>query len=376
MSDNCPNCGHPLDDFFKDKIKVELKEEFKREKQQQFIELSGKIDQKELEIAKLKNDSENNKELLRAQIKQEISEENKQKEMELKKDKIELQGEINSLKKNKDKEISLAVGQALQKQETKLDTEKKLETTEKDNEIASLKKLIKELEEKSNQKSQQAQGEVGEILIEKTLKIEFPIDHIVEVPKGQNGADISHYVRDTSENDLGLIYIESKYAKKFSSNWIKKLKDDMKNKKADFGVLVTLDIPENFKQYEEDDLFICGFHNYYLAVKFLRGRIIALARQNTLEANRSSERLVYDYVTGREFAQWMRGMIDFLKEQQLQLETDKTQAKKSFGTRQAQIDKIIESHMTLAGHFKGLGSVNDFNMLDEATSPNLIENNN
>ena len=75
MSDNCPNCGHPLDDFFKDKIKVELKEEFKREKQQQFIELSGKIDQKELEIAKLKNDSENNKELLRAQIKQEISEE-------------------------------------------------------------------------------------------------------------------------------------------------------------------------------------------------------------------------------------------------------------------------------------------------------------
>ena len=51
MSDNCPNCGHPLDDFFKDKIKVELKEEFKREKQQQFIELSGKIDQKEFHLS-------------------------------------------------------------------------------------------------------------------------------------------------------------------------------------------------------------------------------------------------------------------------------------------------------------------------------------
>ena len=34
----------------------------------------------------------------------------------------------------------------------------------------------------------------------------------------------------------------------------------MKNKKADFGVLVTLDIPENFKQYEEDDLFFKYHH--------------------------------------------------------------------------------------------------------------------
>ena len=32
--------------------------------------------------------------------------------------------------------------------------------------------------------------------------------------------------------------------------------------------------------------------------------------------------------------------------------------------------------MDLAGQFKGLGSVNDFNMLDDATSPNLIENDN
>ena len=42
---------------------------------------------------------------------------------------------------------------------------------------------------------------------------------------------------------------------------------------------------------------------------------------------------------------------------------------------EAQIKKITESHMTLAGHFKGLGSGRDFNMLDEATNVNLIENN-
>lgn len=375
MSDNCPKCGHPLNDYFKEKIEQELKEDFRKQKEQQFIEMSSKIEKRELEIAKLKNDNEKNKELLRAQVQQEFLEENNEKEIKFEKDKIKLESEIYSLKKNKDSEITIAVNRALQDQESKLDASKKLETTEKDNEIKRLNDLIKDLKEKSNQKSQQAQGEVGEILIEKTLKYEFPIDNIVEVPKGQNGADISHFVKDSAENDLGLIYIESKYAKKFSSNWVTKLKEDMKNAKADFGILVTSDVPDNFRQYEEDDLFICGFHTYFLAVKFLRGRIIALARQNTLEANRSSERLVYDYVTGKEFAQWMRSMIDFLKDQQDQLAIDRKQADKSFGTREAQIKKITESHMTLAGHFKGLGSGRDFNMLDEATNVNLIENN-
>ena len=198
MSDNCPKCGHPLNDYFKEKIEQELKEDFRKQKEQQFIEMSSKIEKRELEIAKLKNDNEKNKELLRAQVQQEFLEENNEKEIKFEKDKIKLESEIYSLKKNKDSEITIAVNRALQDQESKLDASKKLETTEKDNEIKRLNDLIKDLKEKSNQKSQQAQGEVGEILIEKTLKYEFPIDNIVEVPKGQNGADISHFVKDSS----------------------------------------------------------------------------------------------------------------------------------------------------------------------------------
>ena len=52
------------------------------------------------------------------------------------------------------------------------------------------------------------------------------------------------------------------------------------------------------------------------------------------------------------------------------------QGKEEDRLKQAQLDKIKKSHMDLAGQFKGLGSVNDFNMLDDATSPNLIENDN
>ena len=102
----------------------------------------------------------------------------------------------------------------LQRQEKELSTNFTIEQTEKNEQIIRLQDLIKELKNKSIQNSQQAKGEAGELLIENALKIEFPIDRIEEVPKGINGADISYYVRDAKENELGLICIESKNAKK------------------------------------------------------------------------------------------------------------------------------------------------------------------
>ena len=141
----------------------------------------------------------------------------------------------------------------------------------------------------------------------------------------------------------------------------------MQMKKASYGVLVTTDIPENYKAYEEDDLFICGFHDYLLAVKLIRGRILELSKLAVIENNRSSEKDIYNYVTGKEFAQWVRGMRDYFIEQKKQLDVDKRQADKSFAIREKQLEKVQSAHMSLAGHFKGLGHGSDFKLLDQAT---------
>ena len=121
----------------------------------------------------------------------------------------------------------------------------------------------------------------------KTLKQEFPIDNIKEVPKGINGADVNHYVRDSSENNLGLIHIEVKNAKRFSSLWIQKLREDMKNIKANFAILITSDIPKDYTKYEKEDLFICGFTDYLLAVKLLRMSITELAKAKIIDSNKN-----------------------------------------------------------------------------------------
>ena len=74
---------------------------------------------------------------------------------------------------------------------------------------------------------------------------------------------------DRQEREIGIIYIESKNARKFSASWVSKLTEDVKSKHASYGVLVTTDLPENVKQYEDEDLFICGFHDYFLQFQLI-----------------------------------------------------------------------------------------------------------
>ena len=369
MSDNCPKCGFELKDFYTQKIESELKVKFDEKQQKMFGNLNDELEAVKLKNSLLEKKSKQNEELLKEKIKSELSTEFSSKELEYQKNKIKLEGKISELEQNKNSQIEVTVAAKLQEQKSELVAGFGLEKTEQTNEIRRLKKLIEDLENKSNQGSQQAQGEAGEIFIENTIRANFPNDIVEEVPKGIYGADVSHFVRDNSERDIGLIYIESKNAKKFSPSWVSKLKEDMKNKKANYGILVTLDIPENVKIYEEDDLFICGFHDYMLAVKLLRGQLFEIEKTKILEVNRNDKSvMIYDYVTGKEFAQWVRGMMDYMKEQKEHLEKDIRHHVKSMETRRKQIEKMETSNLTLIGHFKGLGSTEDFSILEDMTS--------
>ena len=369
MSDNCPKCGFELKDFYTKKIETELKQKFDEKQKKMFGDLNEELEAEKLKNSVLEKKSKQNEELLKEKIKTDLSSEFSEKELSYQKHQIKLEGKISELERNKKTQIEVTVAAKLQQQKSELFAEFGLEKTEQSNEIKRLKKLIEDLESKSSQGSQQAQGEAGEILIENSIRNAFPNDLVEEVAKGVNGADVCHYVRDNSERDIGLIYIESKNAKNFSPSWVSKLKEDMKNKKANYGILVTLDIPENVKVYEEDDLFICGFHDYMLAVKLLRVQLFEIEKTKILEVNRNDKSaMIYDYVTGREFAQWVRGMMDYMREQRDHLEKDMRHYVKSMETRRKQIEKMETSNLTLIGHFKGLGSREDFTILEDMTS--------
>ncbi len=367
MNEKCPNCGFDLKETYRKDIEEKLKQEYFKKQEEIISKFNSQLEESKIRNLELKNKLNTKDTLLKEKLKLELKAEYSDKELLLKTEKLDLENKLKSLENNKDKEIKLALLKAIQLKEKELSTNFEIEKTEKNQEILRLQNLIKELKKKSTQGSEQAQGEAGELLLENRLRTEFPLDRIEEVPKGVNGADISLYVQDANENELGLICIESKNAKRFSNSWVPKLKEDMKRNNADFGLIVTLDLPKDLKKLEEDDLFVCGFNDYLLALKLIRNNILEQSKiKSQISFRNDKKSLIYDYVTGKEFASWVRSILDYLKDQKYQLEVDKRSTQKSFAIREKQIEKVIESQQRLIGHFKGLGTGDDFKVLEDA----------
>jgi len=72
-----------------------------------------------------------------------------------------------------------------------------MKVAEKEQTILSMQKQIEELRRKSEQGSQQLQGEVSELELENLLRTKFPIDLIEPVPKGEFGGDVLHRILNT-----------------------------------------------------------------------------------------------------------------------------------------------------------------------------------
>ena len=129
------------------------------------------------------------------------------------------------------KEKILAEEEKIKKEVRKqAEEEHQLKDLEKDKKLQDALKQVEELKTKMQQGSQQTQGEVLELELERILKNEFPSDNISEVKKGDRGADTVHKVIDKLGRDCGMILWESKNAQ-WQNGWIAKLKEDRKKAK-------------------------------------------------------------------------------------------------------------------------------------------------
>ena len=115
----------------------------------------------------------------------------------------ELLDEVKKLRV-KDEERNIEMKKKMMEEEEKIkkevrkqaDDEHQIKDLEKDKKLTDALKQIDELKTKMQQGSQQTQGEVLELELERILKSEFPADNISEVKKGDRGADTVHEVID------------------------------------------------------------------------------------------------------------------------------------------------------------------------------------
>lgn len=361
----CPECGNHIDvnEILKHKLQEEFKSKLEKEKSRLIEEQDSKI--KSI-IGKKKQD-------FKKEIEKEIEDRINEMEQEL----SQKSEKLKSLNKKEGEILRLKREYDLLKEQSEIDAEKKVNQA-LENEFNRLSNLansksqmkIKELEKKlkdqidltqqmkrkQEQGSMQLQGEVMELAIEEWLKNKFPLDLIQEVKKGVQGADCLQIINTRGSENCGSIYYESKRTKSFQPAWIEKFKNDIRDKKANIGVLVTESMPSGMKRMGMvDGVYVCSFEEFKSLSYVLRESIIQLSRVVASNENKGDKmQLLYEYLTSIEFKLQIEGIVEGFTTMQHDLVREKNSMNRIWKQREKQIDKVVKNTIDMYGSIKGI----------------------
>lgn len=354
----CPNCGK----------KIELSKALTLQIEKDIVKREAERHERELEEAKkeaLEKAARKIEEQFELKLKQaaEETEEKNEQNKKLIGELTQLTADLRMIKKEKD-EVKLEAQKKLLKEEDeiRLSAQKKAEETlrlkmlEKDKQLADVLKANEEMRRKLEQGSQQTQGEAFELDFEEKLKAEFPNDKIKEVGKGMRGGDILQEIWDRNGVKCGLILWELKNTKAWSEQWIEKLKADQRSITADYAVIVSSALPNEVAtaKYHKnvwitDRNFVIGLA-CALRINLIQ---IAMARRAN-EGKRDKADLLYSYLSGTEFRLRIEAIIEAFTNMQSEIEKEKRYFANKWARDEKNIRQVVDSTYGMHGDLKGI----------------------
>jgi hypothetical protein len=402
----CPNCGEPIDvsEVLRHQVEEDLKLKMHQEiaKEKQKFEKEFDLLQKQKEDFEEKRKREN--ELFQEKLQQKIKEEKigieKQLKTKLEGEQAErfklLEAELNQkqeqlkeLNRAKTEVEQLKRNQEIMKEQITMEAEKalsvklieerdKIKKLEQDRTELTIKELQKQLEDqrklteemkrKQEQGSMQLQGEVMELAIEEWLMQQFPFDTIEEIKKGARGGDCVQIVNTPTRPKIGTIYYESKRTKEFHASWIEKFKQDIRDRGADIGVLVTDVYPAGMDRLGlKDGIWICSYEEFKGLCKVLRESLITLGTAIATQENKGDKMsFLYDFLTSNTFKLQIEAIVEGFTQMQSDLESEKRSFQRIWKQREKQIEKVITNTVEMYGSIKGIAgsAVGDIKALE------------
>lgn len=231
-----------------------------------------------------------------------------------------------------------------------------LKVMEKDQTIASMQKTIAELKHKSEQGSQQLQGEVLELELENILRTKFPYDSIEPVPKGEFGGDVLQVVFSPNGQRSGAILWESKRTKNWSDSWLAKLREDQRTAKAEIAILVSQVLPKGADTFETvDGVWVTTPKTVLPVATVLRDALlqIGMARQS-MEGQQTKTEMVYQYLTGPRFRQRVEAIVEAFSSMKSDLDRERRAIMKQWSKREEQIERVMGATVGMWGDFQGI----------------------
>jgi len=325
----CPHCGKPVEitSAFKAEAESSIRAEISKS-------MRSELDEKEKKIQELQ--------------KQEISLRDQQRKLE-----------------EKDKDLELTIARRVddqRKQSEAVVTQRitelfRLKEAEKDKVISDLKNSLEDAQRKAQQGSQQLQGEVQELELERELRNNFPTDDIAEVKKGSLGADITQTVKTNRGNVCGVILWESKRTKNWSPEWITKLKDDLRQAKANIPIIVTSVLPKEAEKGMGlvDGVWVTNFTLAIPLAELLRNQLRDVAYQKFASENRGTKaEALYNYFTGHEFVQHIQSLAEVYRETQEQITKEKAAFERIWKARESQAQRLLSGTISIYGQVQGI----------------------
>ena len=361
----CPSCGKriPLTRALRAEIETSLKAEFgerERELREEF-ERTREADRERVEKdAAKKVEKKLGQEVagLKDQLKDQARELDDARRVELGLRKREQVLE----RRQADLEVAIARGLAEEREklvtETKdrLADEHRLKDSEKERQLADMRRQIEDLKRKADQGSQQLQGEAGEDQLEAILRHAFPMDEISGIGQGIRGADVLHAVIDSRGARRGTILWECKNARNWSDGWIAKLKTDQRSLHADVAVLVTASLPKDCRRFTMiDGVLVTDFACAGALAGVLRGNLLELAQaRHAAVQKHDTLELLYRYLSGVEFRHRVEAVVEAFTAMRADLEQERRAAERAWSRRAKQIDAVTFNVSGLYGDVQGM----------------------
>jgi hypothetical protein len=398
----CPNCRHEfaMEEAVSEQYKKDLREQmisFTKKKEEEFqkkdFELSKKLQEQEMvfqqkmsaekktlqlkleeDIRKtIHSDFENQLSILRQsnEEQQEKLKTARQKELEF------LQKE--QILKNKEEELEISLQRKLQEERIKIgeeirgieqqknqarDTDFQLRLKELEKQLEDQKRLAEEMKRRADQGSTQLRGEVQELALEKLLQESFPFDQIEPVAKGIRGADCILTVRNGTGQECGKIIYESKRTKNFETEWIDKLKTDMRQQSAQVAILVTRVMPKDMDCFgEKNGIWICNFSEVRALTEALRDGVIRIFQASRNQQNKGDKmQLLYDYLTSNEFSEQWKAIREGFSSMKMSIQRERDVMEKLWKSREKQLEKVLLNAAHIKGSMEGISGQDEFNM--------------
>src|SRR5437868_11939679 len=227
---------------------------------------------------------------------------------------------------------------------------------------ASAQREAADLKRKLEQGSQQLQGEALELSLEAMLRSAFPLDEILPVPKGVNGADLIQRVRSPSGLVCGTILWEAKQTKAWQPAWLRKLKDEQQEIGAEFAVIVTSAMPKDRDGkcgepfLRDSDVWVTRHDAARPLAECLRAALLELAKQRQANLGRSEKmELLYSYICSPQFASRLKSLYDGFVAMREELEAEKAAFARIWKKREAQLTRMQDGLLSVVGDLQGIG---------------------